>query len=374
MKNLSVFVLSLLIFSCGRNNPSESDYSDFTISMDTVVVDSGDEIMMAATTHLSHYFNDNFSRLYFWDSRSHSTEIIDLDELKLLEKRPFEKEGPNGIVRFSNGLNILSNDKIGFSEWEKFSIANSKGEVVERIKLNEDWIIKDLKEKQNLRADIFLENERVIFNKVADLLHVSSRILKLDFRQQQVEWIELPEFEKRDNFTLEFKPDDGSFYAVIGPTLNLTKFKNQLIFTTDALNAIYKYDLETSALTFHQITNTLTENEKSGVYKNLVTTQGEFGENMDKINEEVTFSDLFWDDKNDVFYRFTSFNLPRVAKEKHKSRVFISIINKDFEVIGEKEITEIVGQVPVAQFVKDGLIYCYINIDDELGYVRIKVN
>ncbi|SNS44532.1 hypothetical protein SAMN06295967_109174, partial [Belliella buryatensis] len=29
---------------------------------------------------------------------------------------------------------------------------------------------------------------------------------------------------------------------------------------------------------------------------------------------------------------------------------------------------------PKAQFVKDGKIHAFLNVDDELGYVRIKVN
>ena len=43
-------------------------------------------------------------------------------------------------------------------------------------------------------------------------------------------------------------------------------------------------------------------------------------------------------------------------------------------MIGEKEITDLVGSVPKAQFVKDEKIHSFLNIDDEVGYVRIGIN
>ncbi len=108
MKHLSIFVLSLLIFSCGGNssNESKSSYTDMTISMDTVVVDSGDEILMAGTSS-DLIINEAGDKLYFWDVQSFQLELIDLEKLVLKEKRPFEREGPNAVGRYPYQLHLI---------------------------------------------------------------------------------------------------------------------------------------------------------------------------------------------------------------------------------------------------------------------------
>lgn len=378
MKN-TVFILILAILaSCGGNtsNNSKSNYADITISMDTVVVDSGDEILMAATSS-DLIINENVDKLYFWDIQSSKIEIIDLNALKLLEKKPFEREGPNGVGQYPYEAKLITENKIGFIEWRQVSIADMNGKVIQRIKLDEEWMKEHLNEKESLTVLGFSESGDLMYcamnNFFSDL---NSNILEVDLINQTTRLIELPDYAKRENFRVTYKQEQGEFFEISAnePSLEMTHHKDHILFWSDAFNAIYKYDPEADSLTYHKITNTLFANEKSGTYKNDVTTNEERLEMATKLREEVAFSSLFWDDKNSVFYRFTSFNLPRVADEKIKSRVFLSIINEEFEVIGEKEITGIVGKVPTAQFVKDGLIYSHLNVDDELGFIRIGIN
>jgi hypothetical protein len=188
--------------------------------------------------------------------------------------------------------------------------------------------------------------------------------------------IELPEYDKRENFRVTFKSEEGGamMMSMTYPSLAMDKLNDQVIFWSNAFNNLYQFDPVTDSLTYTTITNTLTANEKTGTYQNDVTSQEAMSEVRAKIQEEVSFSKLLWDDVNNVFYRFTYFSLPKIADEEVKSKVFISILNNDFEVIGEKEVTEIFKSVPTAQFVKDGKIHAFLNVDDELGFVRIKVN
>jgi hypothetical protein len=154
----------------------------------------------------------------------------------------------------------------------------------------------------------------------------------------------------------------------------LDAHKDKLIFWSNAFNALYEYDPVADSLNYRTITNTLTPNEKSGTYQNDVTSIEAMSEVREQMAQEVSFSKLFWDDQNKVFYRFTYFNLPKIADEKVKSRVFLSILSEDYEVIGEKEVTEIFKSVPAVQFVKDGKMHAFLNVDDELGFIRIKIN
>ncbi|MFN3803204.1 DUF4221 family protein [Belliella pelovolcani] len=373
----SVFILLLaIISSCGGNssNVSKSSYLDINISMDTVVVDSGDEILMAATNEYGHHFNEDRSKSYFWDSKSNLLEIIDLEEMRLQEKKQFQKEGPNGVGQFPFQMMLVDDDKVGFIDLGQFNVADMKTEVLSRIKMNEDWMKEKIGEKESLGILGFTDGGNIMYCSISNYNRLNSNILKVDLENQTTALIELPEYDKRDKFKVSFLSENGNMMSMTYPTLELTKYEDQLIFHSDAFSGIYKLDPVTEVLSYHQISNTLTANEKTGTYQNEVTSPEEMEKVMSEMREEVSFSALFWDKEKRVFYRFTSFDLPRVADEKVKSRVFISIIDEDFEVIGEKEISQDFKSVPDPLFIKDGRIHSFLNADDELGYVRIKIN
>jgi hypothetical protein len=378
MKKL-VFILFVTIFaSCGGKDSENSTnpYADMTISMDTVVVDSGNEILMAATQSYSHNINDKVDRLYFWDIQSYNLEVVDLNEMALLEKMPYEKEGPNGVGQYPYQMMLIGDDKVGFVEWNQIVIADMNGNLIKKIKMDEEWMKEGLGEKESLNPLGFSDDGNTLYCTISNFERLNSNIIQVDLENKTTKLIELPEYDKRENFRVTFKSEEGGamMMSMTYPSLAMDKLNDQVIFWSNAFNNLYQFDPVTDSLTYTTITNTLTANEKTGTYQNDVTSQEAMSEVRAKIQEEVSFSKLLWDDVNNVFYRFTYFSLPKIADEEVKSKVFISILNNDFEVIGEKEVTEIFKSVPTAQFVKDGKIHAFLNVDDELGFVRIKVN
>ncbi len=231
-----------------------------------------------------------------------------------------------------------------------------------------------LEENDGLTPLAFSKDGRFVYCEIGNYFSKSnSNIQVIDLQQEKAQSIALDAFQKRENFRITFSQSNGEFREVYLdiPKLESIHHKGNLIFWCDAFNAVYLYDTQSRELTLRQITNTLFPNEKSGTYNNEPASSEEMREMTKKLKEEILFSKLFWDNKNNVFYRFASFNLPTVGDEKVKSRVFLSIINENFEVIGEQEVF---NKAPEALFVKDGLIYSYLNVDDELGFVRMKIN
>lgn len=377
MKNLAFILFVTILASCGGRDSENSTnpYADISISMDTVIVDAGNEILMAATQSYSHNINGKADRLYFWDMKSYNLEVVDLDEMTLIEKRPYEKEGPNGVGQYPYQMMLIGDDKVAFVEWNQLVIADMNGNLIKKIKMDEEWMKVGLDEKESLNPLGFSDDGNTLFCTISNFERLNSNIIQVDLENKTTKLIELPEYDKRENFRVTFKEvRDGGMMMITYPTLNMNKNNGKIIFSTDALNHIYQFDPVTDSLEYITITNTLTPNEKTGTYQNEVSTQEALTEVRQQIQQEVSFSKLFWDDQNKVFYRFTHYNLPKIADEVVKSKVFISILNNDFEVIGEKEVTEIFKSVPTAQFVKDGKIHSFLNVDDELGYIRIGVN
>jgi hypothetical protein len=75
-----------------------------------------------------------------------------------------------------------------------------------------------------------------------------------------------------------------------------------------------------------------------------------------------------------VYYRFTSYNLPRVSDEEPKKRTFLSLHGPNLELLAEKEITELELGGAFPHFAKDGKLYLFLNLDDELAYIRMTID
>jgi hypothetical protein len=257
---------------------------------------------------------------------------------------------------------------------DKIAITDLKGEVVKRIKLDEPWMTEGFDEKGSLSFMDFSDDGKKIYCGFLNFKKLDSDILELDLENQKKNLLTLSEFAKRDKYKVTWSSEDGMSMSMSYPTLDMVKWKGEILFSTDITNSIYHYNPQKDTLILHQYDQILTANEKTGTYSTDVSSQKAMGEIRSQIREEVNFTKLIWDDQNKVFYRFTYFTLPKVADEETKYRSFISILSPDFELVGEKEITDLGIKMPNAQFVKDGKIHLFLNLDDELAYVRLTIN
>ncbi|MCH7401374.1 DUF4221 family protein [Belliella kenyensis] len=376
MKNLYLIILSILVVSCGKSGDAlhSSSFDDITISMDTVIVDSKDQILMAATSSYGYSYSDDLDKLFYWDGSSASMEIIDLDLMELVEKKGFEKEGPNGVGQYAYSSKYINDEIFAVGEWNEVKIIDFDGKVKKRIKLEDDWIKEKLDESESLTPLVFSSDGKFMYCAITNFSKINSNIVEVDLENNTTKIFELPEFDKRENFRVTFKYDGGGM-SMYAPWISTLKNNGKIIFTSDAFSNMYVYDHATDSVTFEMITYKLTPNEKMGTYPKEVHSPESFQEEMNKINQEISFSLPLWDDKNKVFYRFSHYTKPKLSDdEEAKYNVFLSILDQSFEVVGEKDISEHFKSRPQALFVKDGLIYNYLNVDDELGFVRVKIN
>jgi hypothetical protein len=124
----------------------------------------------------------------------------------------------------------------------------------------------------------------------------------------------------------------------------------------------------------------LTAASKKGGYPKEVDSEKRFKEVMAEINSEINFQAPVWDEVNKRFYRFSYETTPgeitdepmfESPEQKPISKVFLSIFDEDFNLIGESLVSQLT-QIPNYVFVKDGKIWHYVNVDDELGFVRME--
>ncbi|GEO23809.1 hypothetical protein CQA01_43430 [Cyclobacterium qasimii] len=74
----------------------------------------------------------------------------------------------------------------------------------------------------------------------------------------------------------------------------------------------------------------------------------------------------FWDEKNKVFYRFS------FEENEKKTKVYLTAYDGELNQIGESLVPQLIKK-PAKHFAKDGQIWIYENINDEMGFVRLKM-
>lgn len=142
------------------------------------------------------------------------------------------------------------------------------------------------------------------------------------------------------------------------------------------------YEMAKDSLYVKNYNSQLTANQKTLTYQLEHETEESLDAELARFYQEIHFLPPFWDGKNQVFYRFSYLDLPSGSEIRSgvRSRIFLSVLDKDLNLIGEahvpgldkKTTTSFSGQFP-KHFAKDGKIWMYENINDELGFVVLTI-
>ena len=89
---------------------------------------------------------------------------------------------------------------------------------------------------------------------------------------------------------------------------------------------------------------------------------------MEKV-KEIHFLKFHYDDQNEKFWRFST-SLDRMIGDSATYDIVLTIFDKDLAQLHEEKVE--FSEKGSLTFFKDGALYSYINLEDELGFVRIK--
>ncbi|UJP66013.1 DUF4221 family protein [Mongoliitalea daihaiensis] len=377
MKKIICILLSGYLFACQSSEKDTIDsFASFELTIDTVMVDSKDEILMAAVNSFSHSYTLDSKTLINWSFDASELEMVDLEKFELVKKVRIEKEGPDGVGPNAYQFQLLSNDRYAFIGWDdKIVITDSDGKVVDRLSLDKPWMLEQKGEKESLSFLGFSEDGNTIFCKFLNFETLNPDVLALDLVNESSRIIPMPVFQLMDKYKVKWTSDDGRSMSMWHPSHDMLPWKSELLFFTNALNSIYKYSMATDSLSLWTYENQLTASSKTGTYKNETSSMEEMRAETAKIYQEVTFTLPLWDEQKQVFYRISYLDLPKVGEDPVKKRVFLSVLSPNFELLGEKELTMLsFDKTPSPKFVKDGKLYLYLNLEDELAYIRVSIN
>ena len=95
---------------------------------------------------------------------------------------------------------------------------------------------------------------------------------------------------------------------------------------------------------------------------------------------EINFERLIWDKVNTRYYRFSyQADVETVERDGWFSlsaknvQVYLTVFDKNLEMITEAIVPQLTT-IPQTYFVKDGSIWIFENMEDELGFVRLSID
>ena len=371
MKKLLTISAITLLSSCGEKPKSElvatteepkNILENFSYSVDTVLVDTGDDFINFAWPFISspspngHYF-------YVLDLKNEKLQKIDLDLLKLTDTFTIYKDGPNSPGAIL-GVTAHHDDQFFFSQLHRLSLINKEGDKTR------SWILEGDKIVEGYPADPGSVSNRIILDKNFSRLYSlplnyetrDTYFAVLDSAGAKIMLEELTEFQKANKFRIQ-SDSEGK-----GEFLHLQQFNDLVLISCSVGNGTYIYNPNLDSLFYREFPHEIVPLEKTGEVKNKVGGRAEFEEELKNLSQKINYWSFLWDEKSQRYFRYASrairFDEDGWAKE---FEVFLMAYSKDLELIGETQFHGLT-KVPYGLFFKDGKLYSYVNIDDELGF------
>ena len=372
---LLTYTVILLLIACSPSKESKMDYSKITFSMDTVILDSKDEILFLKSWLSSTDLSEDKKYLYNFNNDNHTLEIIDLDNHVFHRRISYEKEGPDGVGNYVQSVFVIDSDRLLINSFMQSGVFDIEGKKIQDINL------------KNLTGDALNRGEMLnhqmmhpkfpnqlvgIYN---DFSFQSVQIGKINPIQNVVKKIPLDNFGYLKDFFTQWIGDSGYPEAFMGPVLYRTVFHDKVVISHSIANEVYIYDLEKDSVYYQDLKLNSISDRKTGKYPKEVGSKAAFFSTLKDYGSEISFQKPIWDSENEVFYRFANTNIYKEIDGEWKTEeadVYLIILDKDFNVLAETKV-ESFRKTPRYHFAKDGKIWIFENMDDEMAFVRLSI-
>ncbi|RAI91635.1 DUF4221 family protein [Algoriphagus yeomjeoni] len=379
MRLFTGILLLLLASSCASSEEEKLSVSDeITVSLDTVMIDAGQEFLYLQDRLYTSSLSGDKSYLLNFNRKDNSAEKIDLNNLKLERKIQYEKEGPNGIGDYPQ-FSILPNQNLLFWHYQFYKIFDQNGELVRDLELEK--IVEEYLGVNEYFARSLEQDESNPERFIALVTHWETNtdfILDIDLKDRAYKKVELPDWVKNSDRYIKilYNGNDAGGYGTGAYPLQAN---GNFLVSSNAFNEVQVFDFKSDSVQVKKWDTPLLGYEKEYVPpKTVEYTSGGIKDVERKIGEEISYGSFVWDEKNQRYFRFSDKKHYSEELNEYDSyvttgaEVYLSIFDKDFNLKAEAQIPELT-QTPNVHFAKDGNIWIFENIDDEMAFVVVQV-
>ncbi|WPR74734.1 DUF4221 family protein [Algoriphagus sp. NG3] len=383
MKKLLTISMLALLASCGAKESGSTDtgniLGNLSFSVDTVMVDPGDDFLIINSGLFPFSVSKDKSRLYFFEKDPYKLVEVDLDNLEVLNKTPFEAEGPDGIGSYVSKMEIGSNGDLFLNNNNAVGIFDQNGKKIRDLKFVPTGIESALAENYHavFSNSVYDFGVQKIYSwpSFADAKEYGLFVLNPETKVASS--LPIPKMKIVDDYSgsFVFKSNNGveliSFYFV-GSFITL--LPGELIISTAAMSGFYRLHLQTEKLEFIDIKHQSVPNEMQVEIPKEPSDPEEVMEIQNKIFEQVNFMEMLWDDSRQMYFRLGVKTFRGETQEDPSTyEIYLFAYDKDFNILGETKVEDM-KEVPSTYFFKDGKLYSYVNVNDELGFAVFTFN
>ncbi|WP_425636897.1 DUF4221 family protein [Algoriphagus yeomjeoni] len=361
MKKLTPLFLLSICLACGKpTDQSNQEEFNFTYRIDTVMVDSGEEILFLQSDLSHSTLSEDQKKLYNFSPKS-ELEIIDLDKLSLSKKIVTEIEGDLG-TGWPYAIQVDQKGNFIFYGFMEVRIFPTDLNSMMKYSLSEDALT-GLKPHKLAPFNPKITNGNLLYGIYETLEQVPQGLAVISLENRNVKKFELNLAEKIHPFTFSLFVQGRLSNKAYEP-IHLELANNQLIISTAYFNEAIIFDLASETVytkTFH---SELTQDQTAIPPKTSAETINEMETIRKETSKSVKFGPIYFDKNNEKFWRFSR-ELDREIGDSLIFRNVLTVFDKDLNQLAE---TEVSVDPFSKKFFKDGKLYSYVNVEDELGF------
>ncbi|SIO06217.1 DUF4221 domain-containing protein [Algoriphagus halophilus] len=371
-------ILVLLLIACasceGENNVKtvNPQLFSFSVEIDTMQIDFKDRFYFMEIYLATSNLSPDKKFLYNLNSFTPNLEIIDLDKLELIKIEPMEKEGPKGIGPAVFGICITQQNELVIEGWNEYRVFDSLRTEMKTIKIGPNHLKGDEMEE----GEIF-EFHPVINDDGSHLYAIykegdgmklgeTKGLALVDLVDSTIRKIPIPELSSLKQFIIQnqygFEKGESSYIA---------KTKNNLIVSTSAYNEAFVFDMVNDTLIHKVFHSQLTADAKKGNPTKEPFSKEDREASFNKHSKEVQFGKFLYDEQNEKFWRF-SYDKDRMIGDSVAMKTVLTIFDSDLNQLHEEKVEYDYSYYQ--SFFKDGMLYSYLNLNDEMAFIRVKPN
>ncbi|PZX47010.1 DUF4221 family protein [Algoriphagus chordae] len=357
MKKLTIIILAIVCLSCNGSTEVDNDKrADFSFKIDTVFIDAGDELIFHQVG-LSHSdLSKDQKRLFNFTPKS-ELEVIDLDSMKLLEKIALDKEGPLG-TGWPYAIQVDQTGNLVFYGVEEVRFFSSDLSSMKRYQLTTDALSGLELERLSMFNPKITDGD-FLFSIYQDYEQVPHGLAIVSLEDMNVKKIPLDLEGRIAPYTYTLGSDRKVFEMI-----NLALFDKTLIISTAYANEALILDLATDSVTVKTFHSELTSDKKKVPNKTAAGTINELDDLMKEAKKDVTFGQFYFDKTHRILARFSQ----EMDRKIGDSLVFKNVLTVFDENLNQLAETLVPIDPFSKKFFKDGKLYSYVNVEDELGF------
>ncbi|MBN7814333.1 DUF4221 family protein [Algoriphagus pacificus] len=377
MKKLFAISILILLGACSGNETKNKEQANILenlqITVDTVIVDSGEEIFVPNMLFAQSQSVDG-KRLFSFYEQDFEFFEISLEEMKLLDRHPFEREGPQSIKGWVANFQMLKGDEIFLYDEVSPNLFSIEGQKIKYYDLDLDAILNFKTEGPfSLPNDFHISPDKskfvfipMNFGEPAEGLGI------IDIEKQAGEIRKLPALDLTFGFQVIFQQENSASF--FGDNLSLQLVNDQFIIYSGSTADIYTYDYKLDSLRLITFDHQLVENKKTGEFDHVADSRERQMEIVGQIRKQITFQKFYWDPVRKMYFRFGTKNFVMPSKDvKRSADCYLFVFDENLNLIGEKFLEEF-QNIPYSGYFYQGAFYSYSPVGDEAGFTKYTFN